>query len=203
MMEQYRFERRQNHGQLGLNVSSSSSSSSSSSAVQLFPPEKKDNEGSTEMNEMKEENEIKYIQGVQGAGKGDEEDVEEDANNQEEGVKTGKSQGQEEDGEGKVVEREGNKERDDQQETLRKEEEQRRQQKREKELEKHPLRLEDLADAMVAVWKDQGTRSAVDERARFQVLDSTEYLMSKVRSIFSPDYIPNTLDVLKVRSSAV
>ncbi|XP_026160838.1 guanine nucleotide-binding protein subunit alpha-11-like [Mastacembelus armatus] len=54
-------------------------------------------------------------------------------------------------------------------------------------------------DAIRRLWADSGIRACYGRRCEYQLLDSTEYYMSNLDRISSPDYIPTEQDVLRVR----
>lgn len=54
-------------------------------------------------------------------------------------------------------------------------------------------------DAIRRLWADSGIRVCYGRRCEYQLLDSTEYYMSQLDRIASPDYIPTEQDVLRVR----
>lgn len=54
-------------------------------------------------------------------------------------------------------------------------------------------------DAIRRLWADSGIRVCYSRRCEYQLLDSTEYYLSNLDRIASPDYIPTEQDVLRVR----
>ncbi|KAK7889742.1 hypothetical protein WMY93_025302 [Mugilogobius chulae] len=54
-------------------------------------------------------------------------------------------------------------------------------------------------DAIRRLWADSGIRLCYTRRCEYQLLDSTEYYLSNLDRIASPDYIPTEQDVLRVR----
>ncbi|XP_072294909.1 guanine nucleotide-binding protein subunit alpha-14-like [Eucyclogobius newberryi] len=54
-------------------------------------------------------------------------------------------------------------------------------------------------DAIRRLWADSGIRLCYSRRCQYQLLDSTEYYLSHLDRIASPDYIPTEQDVLRVR----
>ncbi|XP_030227628.1 guanine nucleotide-binding protein subunit alpha-15.1 isoform X2 [Gadus morhua] len=54
-------------------------------------------------------------------------------------------------------------------------------------------------DAIRRLWADGGIRICYGRRGEYQLLDSTEYYLSNLDRISTPDYIPTAQDVLRVR----
>uniref|UniRef100_A0A8C6T3E1 Guanine nucleotide binding protein (G protein), alpha 15 (Gq class), tandem duplicate 4 n=1 Tax=Neogobius melanostomus TaxID=47308 RepID=A0A8C6T3E1_9GOBI len=54
-------------------------------------------------------------------------------------------------------------------------------------------------DAIRRLWADSGIRVCYSRRCEYQLLDSTEYYLSNLDRIASPEYIPTEQDVLRVR----
>ncbi|XP_056132735.1 guanine nucleotide-binding protein subunit alpha-11-like [Lampris incognitus] len=54
-------------------------------------------------------------------------------------------------------------------------------------------------DAIRRLWADSGIRVCYERRSEYQLLDSTEYYMTNLDRIATPDYIPTAQDVLRVR----
>ncbi|KAJ3598940.1 hypothetical protein NHX12_032903 [Muraenolepis orangiensis] len=54
-------------------------------------------------------------------------------------------------------------------------------------------------DAIRRLWADSGIRVCYGRRSEYQLLDSTEYYMTNLDRISTPDYIPTAQDVLRVR----
>jgi GTPase SAR1 family protein len=58
---------------------------------------------------------------------------------------------------------------------------------------------EEMADAITKLWNEQGIKETFNQRAKFQILDSAEYLFNRVLKFAEPDYIPTDEDCLKSR----
>ena len=60
-----------------------------------------------------------------------------------------------------------------------------------------------LASDVAALWKDPAIQSTLAESHRFQLADSTQYLMDNLDRIAQDDYVPSTQDILFSRSKTV
>jgi GTPase SAR1 family protein len=56
-----------------------------------------------------------------------------------------------------------------------------------------------IAEMIKTLWRDPGIQKTYTLRSNFQLLDSAEYLFSRVDAICESNYIPNEQDVLRVR----
>ncbi|XP_051979892.1 guanine nucleotide-binding protein subunit alpha-14-like isoform X2 [Xyrauchen texanus] len=54
-------------------------------------------------------------------------------------------------------------------------------------------------EAIRQIWADTGIKDCYSRRREYQLLDSTEYYMTNLDRIASPNYIPTAQDVLRVR----
>ncbi|XP_051977807.1 guanine nucleotide-binding protein subunit alpha-11-like [Xyrauchen texanus] len=54
-------------------------------------------------------------------------------------------------------------------------------------------------EAIRRLWSDAGIKACYGRRREYQLLDSTEYYMTNLDRIATPDYIPTAQDVLRVR----
>lgn len=59
----------------------------------------------------------------------------------------------------------------------------------------------ELANSIRTVWEDPGMQKAFEHASKFQILESTEYLMSKLSTLADPGYIPSFQDVLRSRAA--
>lgn len=57
----------------------------------------------------------------------------------------------------------------------------------------------ELAQAITALWADSGIQATYDNRASFQLNDSTEYFTLRVDKICQPSYLPDDQDILRSR----
>jgi GTPase SAR1 family protein len=58
---------------------------------------------------------------------------------------------------------------------------------------------EEMADNIAKLWSDPGIKDTFVMRAKFQILDSAEYLFDRVREFAKPEYVPTDEDCLKSR----
>jgi len=58
---------------------------------------------------------------------------------------------------------------------------------------------EKLGQALQAIWEDQGIQATYDQRANFQLTDSTKYFFDRLKDIMKEGYIPTEQDVLRSR----
>jgi len=56
-----------------------------------------------------------------------------------------------------------------------------------------------LAAAIELLWSDAGIRAAFARKSSFQLIDSCDYFMARIRAIGAPEYIPNDQDILRTR----
>jgi len=58
---------------------------------------------------------------------------------------------------------------------------------------------ERLGTALQALWADRGIQTTFDQRANFQLTDSTQYFMQRLDEVMKDGYIPTEQDVLRSR----
>jgi GTPase SAR1 family protein len=58
---------------------------------------------------------------------------------------------------------------------------------------------EKLGEHLVALWEDGGIQNTYDNRAQFQLTDSTDYFMKRLPEVMKDGYIPSEQDVLRSR----
>jgi len=58
---------------------------------------------------------------------------------------------------------------------------------------------EELGTALKALWEDPGIQQTYEQRANFQLTDSTSYFMERLDDIMREGYIPSEQDVLRSR----
>jgi len=58
---------------------------------------------------------------------------------------------------------------------------------------------EKLGNQIEALWADQGIQTTYDNRAKYQLTDSTKYFMERLKEVMTPGYIPTEQDVLRSR----
>jgi hypothetical protein len=58
---------------------------------------------------------------------------------------------------------------------------------------------EKLGSDMLALWHDEGIQKTYDQRARYQLTDSTAYFFDRLPEVMKADYIPSEQDVLRSR----
>jgi GTPase SAR1 family protein len=56
-----------------------------------------------------------------------------------------------------------------------------------------------MANAMAALWADSGIQATYANRAQYQLTDSTNYFLDKVKEIGAETYLPSEQDVLRSR----
>jgi len=56
-----------------------------------------------------------------------------------------------------------------------------------------------VGEQMAALWADSGIRATYEQRAHYQLTDSTQYFLDKVLAATQPQYIPSIQDVYRVR----
>jgi len=56
-----------------------------------------------------------------------------------------------------------------------------------------------IAHALQALWNDPGIRTTYDNRAAYQLTDSTAYFLDQLHIVCTPGYIPSEQDVLRSR----
>jgi guanine nucleotide-binding protein G(i) subunit alpha len=54
--------------------------------------------------------------------------------------------------------------------------------------------------AIRAIWTDPAKEQLMERQAEFYLMDSAEYFFAEVMRIVSPDYLPDTMDVLRART---
>lgn len=62
-----------------------------------------------------------------------------------------------------------------------------------------PLLSLDVSQSIAALWEDQGIQAAYDNRAKYQLNDSTKYFIERVSDISKDGYLPTSQDVLRSR----
>jgi GTPase SAR1 family protein len=58
---------------------------------------------------------------------------------------------------------------------------------------------EKLGDTLKSLWEDAGIQATFEQRANFQLTDSTKYFMDRLDEIMKDGYIPSEQDVLRSR----
>jgi len=58
---------------------------------------------------------------------------------------------------------------------------------------------EKLGGQLAALWKDPGIQKTYENRAKYQLTDSTSYFFDRLPAVVQPDYIPSEQDVLRTR----
>jgi len=58
---------------------------------------------------------------------------------------------------------------------------------------------EKLGNQIAALWNDQGIQTTYDNRAKYQLTDSTDYFMKRLPQVMEEGYIPSEQDVLRSR----
>lgn len=56
-----------------------------------------------------------------------------------------------------------------------------------------------LAADLEKLWKDQGTQSVFDQRAKYQLNDSTAYFYGRLGDVVKKNYVPTIQDILRAR----
>jgi len=58
----------------------------------------------------------------------------------------------------------------------------------------------EAAEAIANLWADKGIQSTYNQRHLYQIADSCQYLLSRVKELVDKDYLPNDTDILAVRA---
>ena len=58
---------------------------------------------------------------------------------------------------------------------------------------------DELAATVEKLWADPGIQTAYEQRSRFQIPDSAEYFVGRVRAVAESEYIPTEQDIIKMR----
>jgi GTPase SAR1 family protein len=58
---------------------------------------------------------------------------------------------------------------------------------------------EKLGSLMLTLWNDAGIQKTYENRARYQLTDSTAYFFDRLPEVMKPDYLPSEQDVLRSR----
>lgn len=56
-----------------------------------------------------------------------------------------------------------------------------------------------VAAAVAELWADAGVQRVYAERARFQLMDSASYFLSRAATLAGPDYVPSVEEILRAR----
>jgi len=56
-----------------------------------------------------------------------------------------------------------------------------------------------IAEQVASLWADPGIKQTYEHRAQYQLTDSTDYFLDRVKSIAKPGYIPSIADIYRVR----
>jgi GTPase SAR1 family protein len=56
------------------------------------------------------------------------------------------------------------------------------------------------AQAVTALWADEGIRATYTRRSEYQLNDSTAYFFQRVNDVVQPGYMPNNQDILRSRA---
>jgi GTPase SAR1 family protein len=65
--------------------------------------------------------------------------------------------------------------------------------------EETPLTAE-LVEHIKLLWADPGIQTTYENRSKYQLPDSTAYLMTRLDAMIDPDYVPTEMDALRSRS---
>jgi len=57
-----------------------------------------------------------------------------------------------------------------------------------------------IAEHVAILWADEGIKKTYENRGKFQIGDSTQYFMDKLKEVANPEYIPDYQDVLRARA---